>query len=192
MQPWIRHGSENSFKPTSHEWCMSATDKVVKLFGLREHILHDGLYLNSLARVITMFSYNKWFYKILDTRVSEVTDGRCPHYAACLDSVATCCSGWETYSPHSHRYLDNLVRVWLISKLYMDPLNFGALEQKETLTQERVLLSRSDDNIICVTAAAARDLSVWMTCPKLTSTHPQICLTGKHNKNINTLRISSY
>lgn len=111
-----------------------------------------------------------------------------------MEDVHTMLHAWIQWLPlvqdekHiHHRYLDNLVRVWLISKLYMDPLNFGALEQKETLTQKRVLLSRSTDKNICVTAAAARDLSVWMTCPKLTSTHPQICLTGKHSKNINTL-----
>lgn len=66
---------------------MSTTDKVVKSFGLRECILHDGLYLNphTLARVIHMFSYNKQLYIILDggTRPSEVADKRRPRYTAC-------------------------------------------------------------------------------------------------------------
>ncbi len=62
----------------------------------------------------------------------------------------------------------------------------GALEQKETLSQKRVLSSRCSDKNIWVTATAASVLSVWMTCPELTSTHPQIChggLTGKRNQN---------
>lgn len=39
-KPWIHHFAENSFKPTSHEWCMSARE-VVRLFGPERSVPHD-------------------------------------------------------------------------------------------------------------------------------------------------------
>lgn len=82
-------------------------------------------------------------------------------------------SPWKTHSPHLLTYLASQMFVsesfkWNLS--VWEPLN-----KKETLSQKHVLLSRCTDKNIWVTATAARVLSVWMTCAKLTSTHRQIC-----------------
>lgn len=93
---------------------MSTRDKVVKLFGLRESILHDSVYLNthSLAGVINVYTHTQ--YIVIETviylhssiRVPEVTDNQ-RKKTLCLNSIIKTCSAWKTYSPAPRRYLDN-------------------------------------------------------------------------------------
>lgn len=129
---------ENSFKPTSHEWCKSTTDKVVKLFGLRKCFLLDG--------IITCVQATNGYVECRTT-VSDVTAETGPRYTACLDAIAV--------AQHNNQRINS--DIWAILRACVSSESckwilsiLGALEQKETLSQKHVLLSRWPDKNICV------------------------------------------
>lgn len=103
--------------------------------------------------------------------VSEVTDNERKKQA--LKHIHLCWDIWTIlYVCVSFERFKWILLIW-------EPLN-----RKRHLPKSVSFLSQCTDKNIWVTATAARVLSVWMTCPNLTSTHSQIChavLAGKNN-----------